>query len=51
MMRTEGASRTGIMAKSLHDYKFCPAAGRVDNVYGDRNLVCSCAEVERELAE
>ena len=23
--------------------KFWPATGRVDNVYGDRNLVCSCA--------
>ena len=22
--------------------KFWPAVGRVDNVYGDRNLVCSC---------
>ena len=26
--------------------KFWPAVGRVDNVYGDRNPVCSCAEVE-----
>jgi glycine dehydrogenase len=24
-------------------FKFWPAVGRVDNVYGDRNLVCSCA--------
>ena len=23
--------------------KFWPAVGRVDNVYGDRNLICSCA--------
>jgi glycine dehydrogenase len=23
-------------------YKFWPAVGRVDNVYGDRNLVCTC---------
>jgi glycine dehydrogenase len=22
--------------------KFWPSVGRVDNVYGDRNLVCSC---------
>jgi len=22
--------------------KFWPSIGRVDNVYGDRNLVCSC---------
>jgi len=24
--------------------KFWPAVGRIDNVYGDRNLVCSCAD-------
>ncbi|MEM9274121.1 MAG: aminomethyl-transferring glycine dehydrogenase [Cyanobacteria bacterium P01_F01_bin.143] len=23
-------------------YKFWPAVGRIDNAYGDRNLVCSC---------
>ncbi len=26
--------------------KFWPAVGRVDNVHGDRNLVCSCAPLE-----
>jgi glycine dehydrogenase len=26
--------------------KFWPAVGRVDNVQGDRNLVCSCAPLE-----
>ncbi len=26
--------------------KFWPAVGRVDNVYGDRNLICSCAGFE-----
>ena len=30
--------------------KFWPAVGRVDNVHGDRNLVCSCAGME-EYAE
>jgi glycine dehydrogenase len=30
----------------LHDYKFWPAVGRIDNVYGDRNLVCSCEGME-----
>jgi len=24
-------------------FKFWPSVARVDNVYGDRNLVCSCA--------
>jgi glycine dehydrogenase len=27
----------------LREFKFWPAVGRVDNVFGDRNLVCSCA--------
>jgi glycine dehydrogenase len=26
----------------LSDFKFWPAVGRVDNPYGDRNLVCAC---------
>ena len=26
----------------LKDYKYWPPVGRVDNVYGDRNLFCSC---------
>jgi glycine dehydrogenase len=32
--------------KSLREFKFWPAVERIDNVYGDRNLVCSCASVE-----
>ena len=30
----------------LRDYKFWPAVGRIDNVWGDRNLVCSCVGME-----
>ena len=30
-------------AQWLHDYKFWPAVGRINNAYGDRNLLCSCA--------
>ena len=26
--------------------KFWPSVGRVDNAYGDRNLVCSCLPME-----
>ena len=26
----------------LRQSKFWPAVGRIDNTYGDRNLVCSC---------
>jgi glycine dehydrogenase len=37
-------------AKWLRDYKFWPAVGRIDNVYGDRNLVCSCVGMENYTA-
>jgi glycine dehydrogenase len=30
----------------LHDNKFWPSVRRVDDAYGDRNLVCSCAPIE-----
>ena len=30
----------------LKDAKFWPFVGRVDNAYGDRNLVCSCLPME-----
>jgi glycine dehydrogenase len=33
-------------AKWLLDHKFWPAVGRIDNVYGDRNLVCTCAGMD-----
>jgi glycine dehydrogenase len=32
------------------EYKFWPAVGRIDNVYGDRNLVCSCLPMEAYAA-
>jgi glycine dehydrogenase len=28
------------------DYKFWPSVARIDNVYGDRNLFCSCPPIE-----
>ncbi len=30
----------------VREAKFWPAVGRIDNVYGDRNLVCLCPPVE-----
>ena len=30
---------------SLKQLKYWPPVGRVDNVYGDRNLFCSCVPV------
>ena len=37
-------------AKWLREHKFWPAVGRIDNVFGDRNLVCSCAGMEQYSA-
>jgi glycine dehydrogenase len=30
----------------LHENKFWPGVRRVDDAYGDRNLICSCAPIE-----
>jgi glycine dehydrogenase len=30
----------------LHEAKFWPSVSRIDNAYGDRNLVCSCLPME-----
>jgi len=30
----------------LKERKFWPACARVDNAYGDRNLVCTCPSLE-----
>ena len=33
-------------ASWLQDFKYWPPVSRVDNVYGDRHLVCTCPDVE-----
>jgi glycine dehydrogenase len=33
-------------ASWTRDYKFWPSVARIDNVYGDRNLFCSCPPIE-----
>ena len=33
-------------ARWLHEFKFWPEVGRIDNVFGDRNLVCSCVGMD-----
>ena len=38
--------RAAFPVPGLRDYKFWPAVGRVDNVFGDRNPVCTCAGME-----
>lgn len=36
----------GFPLDSLRKNKYWPPVGRIDNVYGDRNLACSCAPME-----
>ncbi|MFL2983559.1 MAG: aminomethyl-transferring glycine dehydrogenase [Candidatus Neomarinimicrobiota bacterium] len=31
------------------DHKYWPPVGRVDNAYGDRNLICTCPEIEEYI--
>ena len=38
-------------AEWLTNNKFWPSVGRVDNAYGDRNLVCSCLPLENYQEE
>ncbi len=35
----------------LSDNKFWPSVGRIDNAYGDRNLVCACPPMEAYAEE
>ncbi len=35
----------------VRDNKFWPSVARVDNAFGDRNLVCSCAPIESYIDE
>jgi glycine dehydrogenase len=34
----------------LREFKFWPGVGRIDNVFGDRHLVCTCPGVEETAA-
>jgi glycine dehydrogenase len=44
--RPYSREQAGYPVKWLREHKFWPFVGRIDNVYGDRNLVCSCAGME-----
>ena len=41
-----GREKAAYPVKWVVENKFWPAVGRVDNGYGDRNLVCSCAPID-----
>jgi glycine dehydrogenase len=36
-------------AKWLREHKFWPSVGRIDNVWGDRNLFCSCVPLTENV--
>ncbi|WP_435235093.1 aminomethyl-transferring glycine dehydrogenase [Psychromonas sp. PT13] len=50
---THNYSRELACFPSAHskDSKYWPTVNRVDNVFGDRNLVCSCPSIESYMAE
>lgn len=39
-------SKAAFPLQWIGDNKFWPAVGRVDDAYGDRNLICSCPPIE-----
>lgn len=44
-------SKAAYPLKWVADNKFYPSVGRVDDAYGDRNLVCSCASIDSYRTE
>jgi len=38
--------RAAFPLKFLRDSKVWPHVGRIDNAFGDRNLICSCPSIE-----
>jgi glycine dehydrogenase len=43
--RAYSRSQAAYPLESLRDSKYWPPVGRLDHVYGDRNLVCSCPSI------
>ena len=43
--------RAAFALPALKQHKYWPSVGRVDNVYGDRNLFCSCVPVADYAAD
>ena len=39
-------SQAAYPAKWLQEFKYWPSVGRVDNAFGDRNLICTCPPIE-----
>ena len=43
---TYGREQAAFPAPWTREHKFWPSVGRVDNVYGDRHVMCTCLPVE-----
>lgn len=41
----------GFPMENQREHKFWPRVGRIDNVFGDRNPVCSCAGMEAFMSD
>jgi glycine dehydrogenase len=41
-----GREKAAFPLKWVEENKFWPSVGRIDDGYGDRNLVCNCAPIE-----
>ena len=41
-----GREQAAYPVPGIRAWKYWPAVSRVDNAYGDRNLVCSCPPIE-----
>ncbi len=44
-------ARAAYPRPELHTDKYWPPVGRIDNAYGDRNVVCSCPPLEAYVGE
>jgi glycine dehydrogenase len=45
-MHPYSRERAVFPVSALKENKFWPPVGRIDNTYGDRNLVCACPPLE-----
>ena len=49
--RSYSREKAAFPAPWTKEYKFWPSVSRINNAYGDRNLVCSCLPIESYQAE
>jgi glycine dehydrogenase len=49
--RPYSREEAGFPVTSLRDNKYWPTVNRIDNVFGDRNLICACPPIESYMEE